>query len=226
MKDRIGLYNFKIHQNKDFKTKLNYLFKCLFYLYLFSFVSHFISNLIQEFVFNRDISELLLNQQNKDQFEDSFLFNVFYVVLLGPFLEESLFRLPLDFKKKHLLIAVLVFCFFFVGDKYKFLSLSSFQTWIKIISILSVIVIFRYINTEKIERYGLKYQGVCFYSMALCFGLLHITNFYSILPENIKLFSFFSIKNRKDFIALHGSVARNLMIQRVLFLKASIANQN
>jgi hypothetical protein len=190
MKDRIGLSNFKINQNNNFKTKLNYLLKCLLFLYLLSFVSHFISNLIQEFFFNRNINDLLLNQQNKDQLKDSFLFNIFYILLLGPLIEETVFRLPLDLKKRHLLISALVICFFFVGEKYKFLSLYSLQTWIKIISILTVLIIFRFIKREKIEAYKGKYQGVCFYLMALSFGLLHITNFYFILPENVKFFSF------------------------------------
>lgn len=190
MKDQIGLYNFKINENNDFKRKLNYLFKCLLLMYMFSFVSHFISNLIQEFFLNRNYSELLLKQQNKNLLQDSFLFNIFYILLLGPLIEESVFRLPLDFKKMHLLISTSIICFFFVGEKYKFFSLYSFQTWIKIIAILSVFIIFRRINREKIETYKEKYQGFCFYVIALSFGLLHITNFYNILPENVKFFSF------------------------------------
>lgn len=190
MKDNVSLINFSINKNVHLKDKIKFLIKCLFLLYLFSFLSHFLSNLIQEFFFNLNVNELLLKQQNKDAFKDSIFFNVFYLLVLGPLIEELIFRLPLNFKKRSLFLSILLICFFFIGANYKILSIYNIQTWIKITSILLVLFIFKYIRQEKIDEFKLKFEGFVFYLFAISFGLLHITNFYHILPEKIKLFSF------------------------------------
>lgn len=111
---------------------------------------------------------------------------VFFIVFLGPFMEEIIFRLPLRFKKRNIVLSLSFLSIYFVGDKVVDVNVSSLYTWIKIVPIVFIIILFyTCIKDSLLESINKKYFKTIFYLFTISFGLIHIVNFYKIVPVNL-----------------------------------------
>jgi Type II CAAX prenyl endopeptidase Rce1-like len=172
-------------KNVEFIQKVTSFIVCVILMYVLAIFGNLIISLITKMLTSININDLLLKNQNSTHFTKKFHENIIYVLLLGPFLEEIIFRLPLDLKKFHLTLSISTFCFLFVGDKWTHMNIYSFGTWIKYILILLVLVIFYNVKQKHLDVFREKYYGYFFYFLCISFGLMHITNFYKILPNNL-----------------------------------------
>lgn len=101
---------------------------------------------------------------------------IIYVILIGPILEELIFRLPLKFTSYNILISISLLLLF--------LSNNNIYLMLAISLILAIFGYFLYTNTLKIKSY-LEYLWkyhftIIFYLFAIFFGLLHI-NYYKVV---------------------------------------------
>jgi len=113
-----------------------------------------------------------------------------YVVLIGPILEELICRLSLRFKPMFLAISISVFLFFIIAV-YILKVLPFYNFWYilgntGIILVISVLFYFLIrVYKDKFEKFWTNHLRIIFYSFAIFFGFMHLGNFcinhYSIL---------------------------------------------
>jgi hypothetical protein len=117
---------------------------------------------------------------------------LFFILFLGPLMEECIFRLPLKISKLNVSLALSLASLYFIGDKIVDFNILSFYTLIKIIPILFIIY-FVYLSKKNLipvlKKLLDKYYTLYFYSLAIVFGLVHIFNFYKVVPINLLIFS-------------------------------------
>ena len=101
---------------------------------------------------------------------------IIYVILIGPILEELIFRLPLKFTSYNILISISLLLLF--------LSNNNIYLMLAISLILTIFGYSLYTNTLNIKsrlEYLWKYHfTIIFYLFAIFFGLLHI-NYYKVV---------------------------------------------
>jgi hypothetical protein len=179
---------FNLENNNSFIVKIKELFvvylKMMVILMLVSFLINFFNLIIYEitkFSFFNAIKEL--QRANFKRLP------IFFVLFLGPFLEEVIFRLPLKLKKINVILSLSVMSFYFIGDRMVDLNMYSFYSWIKIVPVVFV-VIFTYFFIKKslLELINEKYYKIFFGLITIFFGLIHIVNFYKIVPSNLVCF--------------------------------------
>lgn len=123
--------------------------------------------------------------QGDRAFSRDFIINIIRLLILAPVLEELTFRLPLIPKKKNILIALSVACFIYVGGYMLDLSLYKLDTWIKIISIVILLILGNNLFDHfSIENYLKRHITKVFYLSAFTFALLHIPSFIEKLSVN------------------------------------------
>jgi len=108
--------------------------------------------------------------------------NIFYIFLLSPFLEELAFRLGLSLKKYHLLISTLFFIYILNKviakidiDKLTLNAITAIST------LISIILIYKFYN--KIAPILKNHYRYIYYSSAIIFGSLHLSNNMQILKD-------------------------------------------
>lgn len=133
-----------------------------------------------------EVEHIGSSKEFKDSFRSNILCGLFEICLLGPLLEELLFRLWLTFKRSHILIstfvllyALLTLCilphthecclFGFQSDYFEKPILKCL-----ISSILSSPILL--IKKDRLESFKGKYGQWLIYFSVLCFALVHITN--------------------------------------------------
>lgn len=116
------------------------------------------------------------------------------VIIIGPFMEETAFRLWLSMKKKHIAISLSFFLYYILGYMFK----NTFQNQMitaMTCALLSLIVavMFYYIVSEKILLY-IKHNYTIYPFLVLCgciiFSLSHLTNY--VISSNVLLFGLIS----------------------------------
>jgi hypothetical protein len=125
-------------------------------------------------------------QVNKNQTKLTF----FTVVLLGPFLEELVFRLFLDFKKINLAISLFFISFLVLGSRFNYEALFLKSTLINAVLAFLFTIIIYFVVLKKYE-FSIKYKKVFTVLSILIFGLVHISNLSNINYKLILFYPFF-----------------------------------
>ncbi len=110
----------------------------------------------------------------------------FYVIFIGPILEEIYFRLLLRISKKNLIIFSvnnLFVTIFFVLNKHYFIA-----GMLVFINILMILLI-QFKTLEVVKRFLINNFNYYFYVSAILFGILHIFNF-NVLSVQVILLAF------------------------------------
>ncbi len=111
---------------------------------------------------------------------------IFFVIFLGAFMEEIIFRLPLKITKNNIILSLSVFCIYFIGDKIVDIDLFSFYTWIKMVPIVFIFLYFQiFVKNSFLEFINENYYKIYFYLITISFGLIHVVNFYKVVPSNL-----------------------------------------
>lgn len=116
------------------------------------------------------------------------------VIIIGPFMEETAFRLWLSMKKKHIAISLSFFLYYILGYMFKNTYQNQMITAMTC-ALLSLIVavMFYYIVSEKILL-SIKHNYTIYPFLVLCgcifFSLFHLTNY--VISSNVLLFGLIS----------------------------------
>ena len=153
--------------------------KWLFFLLVFEMPFVFIAWQMQQFLFRNGLvsSEGHFVEQFMQEINPWLI--VALMILLIPFIEELMFRLPLRFKRAYF-IPFIIIGISFMG--YTFLKMAEIPLLIAIlISILATVVIFVALYNQRISErlehaWSSNYRAV-FYTVASLFALYHLTNF-------------------------------------------------
>jgi hypothetical protein len=103
-----------------------------------------------------------------------------YISLIGPLLEETIFRLPLSLKKTHIVLALSTAAFLFGGLFFHHITnpLLNISIRLSISAIIYLICIFTVPDGPAITEYRFRKQLII---VSIClFGLMHISNYAPI----------------------------------------------
>jgi hypothetical protein len=183
--------NFSINSYSNFSEKvLHFIISALFAM-MFAVVGIIIIKVVDVILnlyFQVSVLEAISKKNNKRFSEQEFVFDCFYIIFLGPLIEEIIFRLPLNLKKWNVAIAMVMVCFITIGDKVFNMSFYSLGSWTKILAVVFVLLGFNFLKQQHIDRIKKNYR-IYFYILVLSFGGMHIFNFYFLLPKYLVVFS-------------------------------------
>jgi len=109
----------------------------------------------------------------------------FRVLILIPFFEETIFRLPLKFSKQNFFLFLAGLIFLILYHTYDIKIICIFSCVIAIIPYLKLISESIYLKMEIIWK---KYFPLLYYSFAIFFGLFHMSNFVNLTFAHFLLF--------------------------------------
>lgn len=109
------------------------------------------------------------------------------IAILIPFIEEVIFRLPMNLKKSSIAISIAILYLRFSGNFItNFIDIRKTEDIFKIlIAIIIFTTLMIVLSQKKLDIIKRKHYRIVFYFIAICFGLIHITNFH---PINYYLF--------------------------------------
>ena len=107
------------------------------------------------------------------------LYYVLFVAIIGPIIEELIFRLPLIFNRASILIAIVLPVFILNKSNLFHASIYSIIT----IVVVGFLLYSRFSKVSNfLENIWKNHYPIVFYFFVLFFGFLHITNFKNITP--------------------------------------------
>ncbi|TFD96825.1 hypothetical protein E2605_08380 [Dysgonomonas capnocytophagoides] len=107
--------------------------------------------------------------------------NIFLMSIIGPIIEELIFRLPLRYKPQYIIISLSLFLFL-IGRKLIGIEIVSVIVFINI----GVLYYFFYIKkslnlNSKFNNFWAEHFSFVFYFYTLSFGLLHISSYTNMI---------------------------------------------
>jgi len=167
------------------KKSIQLLIVSYFLVLISSFVSNIFIKLIDMVLTNQlHIKSLLLNQKASHSriFRYGYVNGVIMMCLMGPLIEEGLFRLWLSINKTHLAISISLLCYVAMGNKWP-INFHSYQIYLELV--VSGIVFFISYKAlafkNEIVIHFLRSKTTQIYCISiLLFGLMHILNFKPI----------------------------------------------
>lgn len=161
------------------------LIKFYFVTFLFTVLSIILIIIIDFIVVNILNQNSIYNEIRNSNVQIKKMFggySLIFVVILIPFVEELIFRLPLNFKKSSISISITFIYLRFSGNL--FTHLFDFRNIVDLIKIVTAVMIFTFsmnvLNQKKIDFIKELYYKQYFYFIAISFGLIHIINFHQI----------------------------------------------
>jgi Type II CAAX prenyl endopeptidase Rce1-like len=180
--------------NTAIKEKVRDVFTTFIIYLLFALVSYLILTLIDKFIieyfYNYSVlKQLKLHSQKINDLYGSYTFLV--VVMLGPFLEEIIFRLPLKLEKLGIGLSIALLTYRYSGGHFLNFDLYNFNSYIRVAVTICLVVtttiLFPNGWIKIIKERHFKYF---FYTSAFAFALIHITN---LAPYKNQLFLFYPL---------------------------------
>jgi hypothetical protein len=102
--------------------------------------------------------------------------NAFYIAIIGPFVEEILFRLALKFNKFNISVFIILLCYALLGGKIESFNFTNILSYSKVIlSVLIGILCYNLINNNHIEKLKKHRKYIIWFSI-IAFGLVHLMN--------------------------------------------------
>lgn len=178
-----------VSNNLAFNAKTTEFFSCMGWMFLTLFISYifitaFDSSL--KYLTNISIKQIVLVKQSENLSKVSLL----YVVLIAPLIEELIFRLNLNLKRISILFSLIIISIILLKNNLDFNNMTSNLNIFKSIIIAALIIGLGFaINNVVLENIKSKYYSSFFYLNSILFGLLHISNFYSSIPNKLLVFT-------------------------------------
>lgn len=159
------------------------LFNMVLIVILLTFLLGLVYTLITALV-NTSFEDLYPNQfdHNLESFKKRVRFPALWMIVLGPIYEEVAFRLGLSFKKRHLIVSILLILFFVTGGSLIY-SGSVMQYLLNPgIRLFILLILFficnKYITQNHIDLLKDRHSGFIVYMLALIFAVLHLSNYF------------------------------------------------
>jgi len=131
-----------------------------------------------------------------------------FVVIVGPIIEEITFRLFLNFKKKEICLSVFLMLLMVFGIRLTSEALFLLSTWVKVAISLSVVVVLYFFVIDKI-KFSIRIQRSITIVSIIAFGLMHIDNLEKIYYSLLLIYPFFVLPQM-----LIGYFATNLRLKQ------------
>ncbi len=124
---------------------------------------------------------------NQRQLQSSIISPVLYFILIGPFIEEIVFRLFLNLQKLTVVTSV-AFLFYAISYYWINTKYPSLNICLRVISTIGIaILIYRLIKENLLTVLKTKYFGSIFYVAAIFFGFAHLSNFSPLSAKIISM---------------------------------------
>jgi membrane protease YdiL (CAAX protease family) len=177
--------HFQLESDNSFIQKIKELFKTILWMYGIIFICTLFLKIIDFFVYkstNFSFYDIIFSQQNKNFGK----YPIYYLLILAPFIEELLFRLPLSLKKIHLFFSLFSYSLYILFFTLLSGKLLNTNIYFKIFFFLFIsLLIYFLINQSKFDFIKKKYYPIYFYLLCIIFGLIHLFNFYKVVPNNL-----------------------------------------
>ena len=131
-----------------------------------------------------------------------------FVVIIIPIIEEILFRLFLNFKKKEICLSVFFMLLLALGIRVNSEALFLLSTWVKVGISLSVVVVLYFFVIDNI-KFSIRLQRSLTIVSIITFGLMHIDNLEKIYYSLLLIYPFFVLPQM-----LIGYFATNLRLKQ------------
>lgn len=113
-----------------------------------------------------------------------------FVVIVGPIIEEIAFRLFLNFKKMEICLSVFFMLLMVLGIRVTSEALFLLSTWVKVgISLLVVVVLYFFVIDN--IKFSIRLQRNLTIVSIIAFGLMHIDNLEKIYYSLLLIYPFF-----------------------------------
>ncbi|MFT3945876.1 MAG: CPBP family glutamic-type intramembrane protease [Agriterribacter sp.] len=165
------------------KKKIYSLFKALIIILLATTLTALIVS----------ITERILHQFGYDSIKNKLAANKAYIneativkqiliaVIIAPFVEEIIFRLPLNFEKRSIALSISLMVYRYSGDGLFTFSTDPIHNWLRfLLTISAYILTVCFLNSNYLKNLKNKKQKKVYYISAIAFGLIHISNFTPI----------------------------------------------
>ena len=214
-----------ISQKNDIVTNIKYLLKSYFFCLLLSVLAGLfllsLDYLLVKYAGIKSIYHQIKenNTEVKKHFEG---YAFLAIVFAAPFIEEIIFRLPLNLKKASIAFAISILFFRFSGNSLTYPDFTSTHYRISLLCASIVFVLISYFFPITIlSKIKLNYFKWWYYFIVLTFGLVHISNIKHlnfnlallypifVLPQMIIGAFIGDIRMHRGFIwgfALHGLI--------------------
>lgn len=184
----------ELDKNNSFTSKVKELLISFLIFFFFASIFNIFTKFLDYLIYQETHFSFIetIQQQQKIGFKK---ISFFFILFLGPFMEELIFRLPLRISKLNISVSLSFLAIYFIGDKIVDINIYSINTWIKLIPIGFVFFLIYFFSFyQKLKEMFTKYYAIYFYALSVAFGLIHSLNFYKIIPINlIVFFPFFMI---------------------------------
>jgi Type II CAAX prenyl endopeptidase Rce1-like len=105
---------------------------------------------------------------------------LFVIVMLVPYIEELIFRLPLNLKRGSMNFTIIFLSFILIGGGIEKLNLGQWGSGLAFLLLITIMIIaFKYLTEEFWNSFKTTRFKYVFYTSAIIFGLVHIGNFAS-----------------------------------------------
>ncbi len=183
----------KLELNYSFNSKLKESFNSIFYIILLLISYAIFIKIIDYLIFintNFSIYDKIISNQNK-YFKNNSFYAIIFILMIAPFIEEIIFRLPLKVSKLNISLSMSFMCFLFIGgNNLADLNFTFESLLLKFISTILVVFLINKIDENSLLKLNNeKLYAKYFYIVSIIFGLLHIRNFYQEIPINLILFT-------------------------------------
>lgn len=155
-----------------------------------------------------------------------------YPLIIAPIAEEIMFRLPLNMKKQSFALSIAFFAYWFSGGKFYHFDYVELGNYLRVGLGICIFCFFRVNFPQKIiDMIRDKYYHIFFYSLAVCFGIIHVINIpvnsfwlklaivIFTLPQIISGILFSYIRVQRGFawcIILHSLTNFTLFIPQII----------
>ena len=117
----------------------------------------------------------------------------FYVCLIGPLLEEIVFRLPLSLKKKHIAIAFAAAAFLFSGFLFRNITAQLINIGIRLSISVTIYFICIFLTPNNLSIIDHRFRKQLIILSMCLFGLMHVGNYSPIQWQLIWLYPIYVI---------------------------------
>ena len=131
-----------------------------------------------------------------------------FVVIIVPIIEEIMFRLFLNFKKKEICISIFFVLLLVLGIRFTIEAWFLIATWTKVAIAFSVVVLLYFFVIDSIT-FSIRLQKNITILSIIAFGLMHIDNFETLHYSILFIYPFFVIPQM-----IIGYFATNLRLKQ------------
>lgn len=153
------------------------------------------SLIIEHFFHHSIVEQMRLNKQNLQERLGQYTF--LFVVLIGPFVEEVLFRLPLRLEKSGIALSVSIVIYHLMVEHFFAFEFNNPYSYGKVaIALIAFLLVRKVFPDSWLVMIKRKYS-VYFYFVAVAFALVHLTNF---TPYNSSVLLFYPLFTLPQFL--------------------------